>query len=208
MIFTQRQLETLLKSQGKIILPYRAKLSPAAQDWVRHQKVSIGFGEVTIDFSKKDPTAEQRAFSAKHPSRFVWWSDGPDGVVKAAIGMASKEANLSPMAILADASKVLSAIRQLVLDVKSGDVTGGVLIVKNAGLPLVYANQNPHLRAIPAGTLASIEESIESLAANVLVIEHEKWSLLQLRNMLTKFCMAQRVIKPQLAMELDELRKL
>ena len=45
MIFTQRQLDQLLKLQGKIVLPYRARLSPAARDWVRHNKVAIGYDD-------------------------------------------------------------------------------------------------------------------------------------------------------------------
>ena len=38
MIFTQRQIELLHNGNGHIVLPYRARLTPLAQDWVRQRR--------------------------------------------------------------------------------------------------------------------------------------------------------------------------
>jgi hypothetical protein len=213
MIFTQRQLGELLKLQGKIVLPYRARLSPAAQDWVRHNKVAIGYDDAAFEstaraasttVSPAQPWLLATQVSKTSP-RFVWWSDGPDGVCKAAVGMAAREVKLESMAILEDASRAVSAIRTLSHAVSEGTAAGGVLIVKNAGPALIYANKASGLRAVMATTLAAVEESIATLAANVLVIERDKCSLIQLRNILVRFCRGERNIDPVMQSELDSL---
>ena len=214
MIFTQRQLDQLLKLQGKIVLPYRARLSPAAQDWVRHNKVAIGYDDSAFETAAKsasnqNPSAQWAMTNvnraAKHTPRFLWWSDGPDGVCKAAVGMASREVKLESMAILEDASRAVSAVRTLSKAVHDGLAVGGVLIVKNAGPALIYTNKAADLRAVMSTTLAAVEESIATLAANVLVIERDKCSLIQLRNILVRFCRGERKIDPVMQSELDSL---
>ena len=206
MILTARQLEHMLKTTGRIVLPYRARLTPSAQDFVRHNKVTIGYDNINLDPKSLKATQTVGLTNApKAGPEFLWWSDGPDGVAKAAIGMASREVTLSAMAILSDASRVTSAVRQLTQDIASNKAVGGVLLVKNAAVALVYANKSPRLRATVATTLAAAEEAIKEVAANVLVIEHDRLSLIQLKNLLTKFCRAEPVLDPVTAQELEDL---
>src|SRR5258708_2828504 len=49
MIVTARQLEDLHKSNGgngRVTLPYRARLTPLAADFVRARKLTVGYSEV------------------------------------------------------------------------------------------------------------------------------------------------------------------
>ena len=49
MIVTARQLEDLHRlngANGQITLPYRARLTPLALDWVRAKKVALGYSDV------------------------------------------------------------------------------------------------------------------------------------------------------------------
>jgi hypothetical protein len=209
MIVTQRQLEQLLKLHGRIVLPYRARLSPMASDFVRHRKVESGTARSNrsrrITPFDLPPCPARGVASSGSRDRFLWWSDGADGVAKAAIGMAARETKLDPMTILEDATKTIAAVRTLNRAVKSGEATGGVLIVKTAGPALVVANKAAALRAVVATSLAAVDEAISTVAANVLVVERDRSSLYQLKNILARFCKGERTIDPVLNEQLAEL---
>ena len=91
MLFTARQLAELLKSaggNGPIVLPYRARLTPLAMDWVRSKKIAIGYSESPQAQAKESATVQ-----APPPvtGEFLWWSDGPCGPAKAAIAMEARQ---------------------------------------------------------------------------------------------------------------------
>jgi len=203
MILTQRQLEQLWKLNGKIVLPYRARLTPAAQDWIRHGKITIGYDEVKIDLTAPKATGVNPCVTLS--GKYLWWSDGPDGVAKAAIGMSGREVKLESMSILEDASRAISAVRTLSQSVAASTATGGVMIVKNAGIATVLANKAPNLRAVVATTMAAVEESIASIAANVLIVERGQWPLNPLKNLLVRFCKLERKIDAVVETELKTL---
>ncbi len=49
MIVTARQLEDLHRqngSNGHVTLPYRARLTPLAADWIRLKKIALGYGDI------------------------------------------------------------------------------------------------------------------------------------------------------------------
>src|SRR5688572_29115137 len=100
MILTQRQLEQLHNGNGQIVLPYRARLSPLAQDWVRSKKISIGYADVTVNAAPKPGASSPLpAESPAQAARYVWWCDGPCGPAKAAITALSREASLGAMQV-------------------------------------------------------------------------------------------------------------
>src|SRR4051794_26167671 len=48
MFLTARQLEDLHRangSNGHLVLPYRARLTPLAADWVRSRKIALGYSD-------------------------------------------------------------------------------------------------------------------------------------------------------------------
>ncbi len=199
MILTQRQLELLFKTHGKIVLPYRARLTPSAQDWVRHNKVAVGYDLIALDLNQKAVVGQPIA------GKYLWWSDGPDGVAKAAIGMSAREVSLDPMPILEDSSRAISAIRTLSQSILSGTAHGGVIVAKNPAIASLLANKASNLRAVVASSLAHVEEAINTIGANVMVIEREKWPLSPLKNLIVRFCKLPRKIDVVIEQELKSL---
>src|SRR3954451_22389596 len=113
MIVTARQLEDLHRSNGAnghVTLPYRARLTPLASDWVRAKKVVLGYsdGEAekpaasTGEFSGRAQLAGFAAAPAPMPGTapagaLLWWCDGHSGPAKAALVAHEKEARLAPL---------------------------------------------------------------------------------------------------------------
>src|SRR5437763_9306717 len=96
MFITVRQLEDLHRqngSNGHVTLPYRARLTPLAQDWVRSSKIAVGYADV--DATSKSPTASSATLesSSKPAGKYLWWCDGPCGPAKAAIASLARETN-------------------------------------------------------------------------------------------------------------------
>ena len=107
MIYTARQLEQLHKTNGHVTLPYNARLTPAAQDWIRARKLAIQYtdGEsppLGAPFSARpqggacprcnhaeNPAvpagAKREESTSSRRGTFLWWCDGPCGAAKAAI---------------------------------------------------------------------------------------------------------------------------
>lgn len=210
MVLTQRQLEHLHRAgDGALVLPFGARLSPLAQDWVRHQKVSITYDAIPAEQVRKAVaavTSLPKVTAAAAGKPFFWWSDGPDGVAKAALGNASREVALKPLAILADSSRCVAAVKQLALEIHANHAAGGVLVVKHAGEACVLANQCPLLRAAVATSLSCVDEAIARAAANVLILQHGQVPLGTLAPLITRFVKTQRQPDAALDRDLAELR--
>ena len=203
MFYTARQLESLLKDTGTIVLPYRARLTPLAQDWVRKTKASVGYGDVEerpLREGSKNPASK-----TPKQAKYLWWCDGPCGSAKAALMNASQEAKLEAMAILEDSSRVVSAIRHLSDEVDHGHAAGGILIVRHACAAGVYANRCRNLRAIVGTSLPTVETGIAELAANVLILEADQLSLREMKHLILRFAKAPRELRESVVRELKEM---
>src|SRR3954452_11170094 len=114
MILTARQLEDLHRangSNGRLVLPYRARLTPLAADWVKARKVVLGYsddgaarpsnGKPAAPGAATPLTASQtgNADPAREssPGAVLWWCDGPCGPAKAAVVAQAKESPLRPI---------------------------------------------------------------------------------------------------------------
>ena len=91
MIFTARQLEELHRTNGHVTLPYRARLTPLAHDWLKQKKLTIGYADVEV---KPVSPAERSQATLAISRPFVWWCDGPCGPAKAALMAQAKESNV------------------------------------------------------------------------------------------------------------------
>lgn len=207
MFFTARQLEQILRESGKIVLPLGAKLTPAANDLVRLKRLDIAFGE------DKPRVAGETTSTIASPINgstlpYLWWSGTKSGPAKAALAMASREANVAEMAILEDATKATAAIRHLIVAIKNNSAAGGVIVVEHAGLAVTLANRSPRLRAIVGTSLAAVDAGIREAAANVLVIEPGTLPLMVLKNMVLRFVRSPRSASDELAKQMDEIAKL
>jgi hypothetical protein len=181
MIFTARQLEDMHRAQGQIVLPYQARLTPLAKDWCKAKQIAVGYS--AVDLPKKNEPAQAKSA----PLPMLWWCDGPAGSARAAMTSAAKELSLEQMNPGPDPKQLPAVIKLLVSQVKSNKVAGGVLLVKNAAAPLLYANRNAVLRAVSASTLISLGEAMNAVSPNVLVIEHTRLTVQQIKNMILRF---------------------
>jgi len=97
-------------SNGHLTLPYRARLTPLGNDWVRAKKIVIGYSDLPTPVNgggapgAKPPAAELAESSG---GAFWWWCDGPCGPAKAAIIAHEKESGLKALDKPADAKQLV-----------------------------------------------------------------------------------------------------
>lgn len=208
MIFTARQLEDLHKTNGHVVLPYGARLTPLAVDWARAKKIAVGYGPDELVRASGGGNASSSAIGAKPQATagaFLWWCDGPCGAAKAAVGALAKESSLTAIDLPSDAKQLVPALKQLATAVKTGKSTGGLLLVQSAAAATVLANRCPALRAVAGTTLESLEAGIAQVAANVLVVEYSNKSFSQIKNLLSRFVRAKRELSDDVKRQLQEL---
>ncbi|HZL34256.1 MAG TPA: RpiB/LacA/LacB family sugar-phosphate isomerase [Tepidisphaeraceae bacterium] len=257
MIITARQLQDLHKTHGgngQVMLPYRARLTPLAADYVRARKLVLGYSDdansgtpapraasnsgmggspmssandtggppvsshegAYIAPASSEKAVPQAAYvpyrsspgstdSASPTTGFLWWCDGPCGPAKAAIMAEEKQTALRPLDKPADARQIGGAVKALAGEVKSGRAAGGVLLVQNGALAMVFANRCPSLRAVMGTCLEAVEQGVQQAAANVLVIEYPYKTLQQMRNLLGRFLRAPRTLSEDVRRQIEEL---
>jgi ribose 5-phosphate isomerase RpiB len=210
LIFTARQLEDLHKSNGHVVLPYGARLTPLAVDWARGKKIVIGYGpdELVKQSNGAKPASAIGVGDGAKPQAvgaFLWWCDGPCGAAKAAVGAQAKESSLSPVDLPGEAKQLVAVIKKIAAGVKEGKSNGGVLLVQSAAAAVVLANRCPSLRAIVGTSLESLEAAISQIAANVLVLEYPNKSFSQLKNLLSRFVRAKRELSDEIKKQIEEL---
>ncbi len=205
MFFTARQLEQMHKAQGRIVLPYSARLTPAARDWLKLKNLTIGYGDESMSSSCVSCCDSDKKIEAAPALPWLWWCDGPCGATKAAIVGMSKEANLSAMDLANDPKRIVEVVKTLAGEVKAGRAAGGILAVNAAAESLVYANRCQSLRAIAGTSMAAVEIGVRDVAANVLVIEHPRATLMQVKNILSRFVRGKRELSDVLRQRLVEL---
>lgn len=208
MIVTARQLEDLHRrsgANGQLTLPYRARLTPLAADWVRARKILLGYANVegpSSDVAKSDSaTGSKKDPAAPAPGAFLWWCDGLCGPAKAAVVSFEKEFNFRPL----DNANLVGAVRQIAVQAKAGEIAGAVLLVQHEAMASVLANRCPSLRAIVGTSLENVERGVRQVAANVLIIEHPQKTLQEVRNLLSRFLRAKRALPEEVGRQLQEL---
>lgn len=210
MIYTARQIEDLWKSagaNGQVVLPYRARLTPLASDWVKSKRVSVGYADdaTAKAFQPVNPAAVAQAARENAAGGFVWWCDGPCGTAKAALMAQARESKLSELPIPSDAGKLVVAIKQIASEVKANRATGGILMVQAGASALVYANRCPSLRAIVGTCLETVEQGIRFVGANVLIVEYPHKTLQQVRNLISRFVKGNREVSEEVKKAFSEL---
>lgn len=213
MIFTARQLEDLHKTNGHVVLPYGARLTPLAVDWARAKKIVVGYGPdelvkaqgngVAKGIGATDGAKPQAVGGA--PGAFLWWCDGPCGAAKAAVGAQAKESSLTAVDLPGDAKQLVPVIKRIAAAVKEGKSTGGVLLVQSGAAAVVLANRCPSLRVMLGTTLESLEAGISQVAANVLVVEYPGKTFPQIKNLVSRFVRARRELSEDVKRQMQEL---
>jgi hypothetical protein len=220
MIVTARQVQDLHRQaggNGQITLPYRARLTPLASDWIRSKKLVVGYGDSSVP---SQPVAGAPVLSAANAgtgapatgyegnaSIVRWWCDGPCGPAKAAIVSLEKQSSFAPLAVAADARQLPAAIKALAIQVRSGHAGGGVIMVRSGAAAVVLANRCPSLRAVLGTCLDAVEQGLSLVSANVLIVEYPYQTLQQTKNLLSRFSRGIRTgpLPAELARQLQEL---
>jgi ribose 5-phosphate isomerase RpiB len=208
MIYTARQLEDLWKangSNGQVVLPYRARLSPMASDWIKSKRITIGYSDdcaAKVEAPSKEKTTPAQPTPA---GSFLWWCDGPCGTAKAALSAQARESNLAPIDILSEPTRLVSVIRKIAEEIKSNRAPGAILMTQSAASALVFANRCPSLRAIVGTCMETVEQGLNQVGANVLVIEYPHKTLQQIRNLISRFVKAKRELSEEARKSLQEL---
>ena len=207
MIYTARQLEDLWKangSNGQVVLPYRARLSPMASDWIKAKRINIGYSDDGAVKIESKP-ASQAATAAPTAGSFLWWCDGPCGTAKAALSAQARESRLGQIDIPSEPTKLVSVIRKIADEIKSNRAPGAMLMMNSAAGALVFANRCPSLRAIVGTCMETLEQGMSQVAANVLIIEYPHKTLQQIRNLIARFVKAKRELSEETRKSLQEL---
>jgi ribose 5-phosphate isomerase RpiB len=204
MIFTARQLEELHKSNGHVVLPYRARLTPMAQDWVRAKKILVGYSENGAVKGQRGES-ENSPKDSISPGRFLWWCEGPCGPAKAALMSQARESELAEIATAADANNLPSVITEIASVVKENRAAGAILVVQFGAAAMVMGNRCGAIRAVLGTSLEAVEQGVRQIAANVLVIEHASKSLPQVKNMIGRFVRAKRELSDATERQLKDL---
>jgi ribose 5-phosphate isomerase RpiB len=214
MFVTVRQLEDYYRrdgSNGHVTLPYRARLTPLAQDWVRAKRVVLGYsdGEAQPKGNGSPPTGAAASaalqLSTGAPGATLWWCDGPCGPAKAALVAYEKESSLRALDVPQDPRRLASVVKSIAGEVKAGRASAAVLMVQTGASAVVYANRCPSLRAVLGTCLESVELGIQQVAANVLVIEYPHRTLQQMKNMLSRFVRAKHDLPEDVRRQLQEM---
>jgi hypothetical protein len=207
MIYTARQLEDMWKangSNGQVVLPYRARLSPMASDWIKAKRITIGYsddGAIKVE----SKSVKEAAVAAPVAGSFLWWCDGPCGTAKAALSAQARESNLGQIDIPSESTKLVSVIRKIADEIKSNRAPGAMLMMNSAASALVFANRCPSLRAIVGTCMETVEQGLNQVAANVLIIEYPHKTLQQIRNLIARFVKAKRELSEETRKSLQEL---
>ena len=218
MIVTARQLEDLHRAgggNGRVTLPYRARLTPLAMDWVKAKKVVLGYSDVPEDKSENRKTKNETRGdggrgtnadgSADDVGGFVYWCDGPCGPAKAALTAQAKESALVALDKPADSKQLVTVIRHVASEVKARRIAGAVLLVSNGALATVYANRCPSLRAVMGTCLEAVDQGVQIAAANMLVIEYPYKTMSQVKNLVGRFVKGKRELSEDVRRQLAEL---
>ena len=215
MFVTVRQLEDYYRrggANGHVTLPYRARLTPLAQDWVRAKRVVLGYSDGDTQASQAPATspagaatsvAQQSGSGTAGPT--LWWCDGPCGPAKAALMAYERESSLKALDVPQDARRVGPVVKTIAAEVKSGRAGAAVLMVQTGAAAVVFANRCPSLRAVLGTCLEAVEQGIQQVGANVLVIEYPHRTLQQMKNMLARFVRAQHELPEEVRRQLQEL---
>jgi hypothetical protein len=186
MYLSARQVQEMMRSAGRIVLPVGARLTPSAADWVRQGGHTFvrSEAEVTPQMTEQNALGKE-ALIKSSSAPLLWWTATPSATLKAAISTLG--ARTSAIDILSDPGKLTSVIRQVCKQMALGLAQGAVIGTSASGAAVVLANRRPLLRAIVATRAVTLQASISSAAANVLIIEPDGHSLIELRSLIRQF---------------------
>lgn len=162
-IITANQLKAAMdaSNDGVALLARDARLTPLAADLARQHPEKIR----RVDPGSSAPSASNAAPANGLP--WVWWIDGSCPAVSKIVSTHSTQLRAAGAAV-----SLTQTVRDLASLVRSNQVAGGLLFVRNASRAMCYANRCTSLRAVVGTCFEAVEQGVDQLGANVLVLEY------------------------------------
>lgn len=197
-IITASQLEEAVQRDGIVRLATAARLTPLAADYAREHPQAVQ--RVT-----GNPAGTAGAASAGSGGRWLLWIDGHCPTVQGIVR--DRGADLQVSAAAKSDAGLVQAIRDTSAGVRSGTLVGGVVFVRDAAKATVAANRCGNLRAIVGSCPDAVQRGIESVAANVLIVEYLYTQPDRMTAMIDAMLAATPRPQPVLQRELAELHR-
>jgi hypothetical protein len=172
-----------------------ARLTPAAQDYVKEKKLTIERAGVV------SPQGDQTV--AAPSGDWVWWTDGACPAVRQITG--ELRTRMSKLPPAAKDSELASAVKQAASRVREGRAAGAILFVNSASLAGCFANRCSSLRAVVGTCGQATCQGVNKLGANTLIIEYPHHSYRSMSQMLDTFMNTPRPALSDVDRQLQEL---
>jgi ribose 5-phosphate isomerase RpiB len=171
-VISADDINRLAKNGAAIDLPKSAIITPLARDIIAQKKLTVRL---------LDATAEPPPSSAAAPAAVALACDQTTVAVREIINAAARDH--LPVSVLEP--ELPAAIDQIARSLRAGKIRGAVLLVQEPCFALCYANKLKGIRAAPAGDYKCIQRAIDTINANVFVIDcpgrgfYQLWQLVR-----------------------------
>lgn len=195
-IVTAETIQQLADTQKTIELPRSTILTPLARDLVTQRKITVRWVDLPVEpVTVSNPPAGQPKYqqvSATVKGPILITYDNKTIAVKQLLDALGREN--SPIGIVEDAATdaaLPQRIESLAGQLRSGAISSGIMLVESAEFALAYVNKFKGIRAALGSDWQSVHRAIESIGANVLVIDYAGKTFYQLLQLLRNFVRAQ-----------------
>ena len=170
-VVTMSEVAGKLESIRRLIVPPKAVVTPAVRDELHRQNVSLAFATPADDRPRELP-------------RLVLVTAGRRLDATALIDAIGRQG----IAAQPHASDCLIAATDLLAGKVSRSDTLGLLITRHPAAAICLANRHQSVRAASAIDVATVAAAVESVGANVLVLDPTLIGPVQQKQIVTKFC--------------------
>ena len=197
-IVTVAQLQEAIDGSADRIatLAPDARLTPLAADFAREHPEKIQRGTTST-------TRSTQAGMAAVP--WLWWSDSHCPAVQHTAD--AHRQHLRPSAAPRSESGLLQIVRDLKSGIQSRALSGGLLFVASAARASLFANRCSEIRAVVANCENVVQEAVNSLSANVLIVEYPYVNEQKMSAMVAAMLAGTPKASPHLARELADLQR-
>jgi len=98
-------------------------------------------------------------------------------------------------------------VRRLCGKIARGEVLKGVVFAADGAVAVCVANKHNRVRAALGTDLPAVEHACRELGINVLVIEHDRQTTFQMRQMIDRLVRGPTSARPELAASLEVIEQ-
>jgi len=193
-VITAGMLEDLRRSGVEIRLCKEALITPAARDWLRDHRLPVTWtdGDRGVAGNRCLAVVMDIALPEMRAVRAVLERSGALAEVIEPVG---------------GRNGVLAATRELCERIACGAVAKGAVFTPDVAIPVCIANKHPGVRAALGTSVAAVEDACRELAANLLVIEQQRATTWQIRQMIDRLLNAPSLPRSEIAAVIEAVEK-